>query len=150
MSRPLLSPAELAFWHAFELAHQRVMGGVEAQLQGRAKLSGQDFAVLSRLEDLGAGTLRQQRLADAMHWEKSRLSHQLSRMAARGLIERKRESAKSVTVRLTRSGRTALASARSAHATAVRTHLLDAVPARERAVLERVYTQLSRASTRSG
>ena len=52
-------------------------------------LSGPDFGVLSRLVDLGQGAMRQQVLAESMGWDKSRLSHQLTRMQEKGLVERR-------------------------------------------------------------
>lgn len=145
MSRALLSPAEAAFWQAFQLAHRVVSTRVERELEERAALSGPELGVLSQLLGADAGKLRQQRLADALGWEKSRLSHQLSRMGARGLVERKRDSGKSVTVQITRRGRVAFAGAQEAQAVAVRTHLLARIPARDRAVLERVYARLCEA-----
>ena len=49
-------------------------------------LSGPEFGVLSRLAALGKGEMRQQALASVMAWDKSRLSHQLTRMQERALI----------------------------------------------------------------
>ena len=138
-----LSPSQLGLWRAFKRAHELVLSRIEGELQERADLSGPELGVLSRLVELGAGQLRQQRLADSMHWEKSRLSHQLSRMAARGLVTRKRDSAKFVTVVITRSGQRMLAAARLVHAEAIRTHLLEAIPARDHARLARVYRALA-------
>ena len=144
MSRSPLSPNQSEFWHAFERAHEVVSSLIETELEERAELSSPELEVLSRLTDLGEGKLRQHRLADSLHWEKSRLSHQLSRMEAKTLVERKRDSAKSVTVQITRRGRAVLVRAREVHAEAVRQHLLERVSARDRAVLERIYTQLLR------
>ena len=146
MSRALLSSADAAFWQAFQLVHRVVSSRVERELEERVKLSGPELGVLSSLLGSDAGKLRQQRLADALGWEKSRLSHQLSRMAARGLVERRRDSGKSVTVQITRRGRSVFATAQEVQAAAVRTHLLTSVLPRERAVLERVYARLSRPS----
>ncbi len=124
---------ELELWHAWKHAHEAVMNGVARALQDRCGLSGADFGVLSRLVESGDGELRQQELADSMRWDKSRLSHQLSRMEARGLLSRLRESAKLVRVRVTIDGRVALDSARIVHANAVRAHLIDFIPEKSRA-----------------
>jgi DNA-binding MarR family transcriptional regulator len=128
-----LTESELALWHAWKQATAVVMAGIEHALQARAELSGAEFGVLSRLVELGAGELGQQALADALNWHKSRLSHQLSRMATRGLLERRRDGGKLVRVRVTRRGRAAIARARGVHAAAVRACLLDAIHTRERA-----------------
>lgn len=145
MSARPLSDEELELWHGWKHANDAVLNGVGRELQARADLSGADFGVLSRLVDLGAGELRQQALADSMGWDKSRLSHQLSRMEERGLLERCREGAKLVQVRITRRGRAALKVAREAHAAAVRACLLDAIPAAERPHLLVLLRRLSAA-----
>lgn len=65
-----------------------VLARVGSDIEKGSGLSGADFGVLSRLEGLGRGSLRQQELADSMVWHKSRLSHQLTRMQQRGYLER--------------------------------------------------------------
>lgn len=138
-----LSRTELALWHAWKRAHAMVMSRIERELQADAGLSGADFGVLSRLVDLGNGELRQQALADAMQWDKSRLSHHLSRMSARGLLTRIRTAPKLVHVRISRRGRTALATGRRVHARAVRMHLLDRIERDLRAELTGVLAALA-------
>ena len=96
--------------------------------------------MLTRLQDAGAGRLRQSELAAATGWHRSRLSHHLKRMQERGLVNRE-EVPGGVDVRLTTMGRAALLRARPVHADAVRRHLVQALPARER---ERLLTILRR------
>ena len=60
-----------------------------------------------------------------MAWDKSRLSHQLTRMQERSLIERRRVDGKTVLVALTKFGREKLDAARPVHATSVRRNLLS-------------------------
>jgi len=64
-------------------------------------------------------------LARVMTWDKSRLSHQLTRMQQRGLIERRYPDRNSVLVVLTKLGREKLESARPIHAESVRRNLLS-------------------------
>ncbi|MCI2259996.1 MarR family winged helix-turn-helix transcriptional regulator [Xanthomonas indica] len=125
MKHARLSTRELAIWHAFKQMGQTVMAAVEKDLAAGAGLTGSDFGVLSRLVDLGKGELRQQALADSMGWHKSRLSHQLTRMQARGLVRRNGSEPRVVTVAITALGEDKIAAARSVHATSVRTRLLD-------------------------
>ena len=47
-----------------------------------------DFSVLVQLSEHADERMRVLELARALRWEKSRLSHQLTRMQQRGLIER--------------------------------------------------------------
>ncbi|WP_158288707.1 MarR family winged helix-turn-helix transcriptional regulator [Ornithinimicrobium flavum] len=51
-------------------------------------LSMQDFETLVRLSEADDGRLRISVLAEQMHWERSRLSHHLRRMSARGLVHK--------------------------------------------------------------
>jgi DNA-binding MarR family transcriptional regulator len=69
--------------------------------------------------------MRQQALASVMAWDKSRLSHQLTRMQERGLVERRRTDGKTVLVTLTKLGREKLDAARPIHAASVRRNLLS-------------------------
>ena len=99
--------------------------------------------VLSRLADLGGGTLRQIDLARSMRWDKARLSHHLTRMQDRGLIEREHVSGKEVFVKITKQGQSVLSDARPAHASSVRRHLLDRLSHEETKALLKILTRLS-------
>ena len=111
-------------WHTWKQSADRIRHRVARDIAAATGLSDPDYGVLSRLADLGGGQLRQQDLADSMDWDKSRLSHHLTRMQQRGLVER-RPADGTVTVHLTGAGRAALAEAVPVHAAAVRRHLLS-------------------------
>jgi DNA-binding MarR family transcriptional regulator len=120
-----LSPQELRLWHAFRLMHEDVLGRVGRDIAQAAGLSGPEFGVLSRLAGPGKGEMRQQVLARMMAWDKSRLSHQLTRMQERSLIERRRVYEKTVLIARTKLGREKLDAARPVHAASVRRNLLS-------------------------
>jgi len=120
-----LSPQELRVWHAFRLMHEDVLARVGWDIAQATGLSGSEFAVLSRLAGPGKGEMRQQVLARMMDWDKSRLSHQLTRMQERSLIERRRVDGKTVLIVLTKLGREKLDAARPVHAASVRRNLLS-------------------------
>jgi DNA-binding MarR family transcriptional regulator len=124
MAAKLLSPRELRVWHAFQLMHDDVLGRVGRDISQATGLSGSEFGVLSRLAGIGKGEIRQQALAELMGWDKSRLSHQLTRMNERGLIERRSADGNAVLVVLTKAGREKLEAARPIHAESVRRNLL--------------------------
>jgi DNA-binding MarR family transcriptional regulator len=124
MAAKLLSAHELRVWHAFRLMHEDVLGRVDRDIQA-AGLSGPEFGVLSRLGAFGKGEMRQQALANSMGWDKSRLSHQLTRMQRRALIERHPIDSGAVLVVLTDHGREKLDAARPVHAESVRRNLLS-------------------------
>ena len=125
MTAKLLSPHELRVWHAFMLMGEDVLGRVGRDIAQATGLSGPEFGVLSRLAALGKGEMRQQALASVMAWDKSRLSHQLTRMQERALIERRHTDGKTVLVVLTQLGREKLDAARPIHADSVRRNLLS-------------------------
>ena len=125
MSTRLLSPRELRVWHAFLLMGEDVLGKVGRDISQATGLSGPEFGVLSRLAAIGKGEMRQQALARVMGWDKSRLSHQLTRMNKRALIERRCADGNTVLVVLTERGREKLDAARPIHAESVRRNLLS-------------------------
>ena len=102
-----------------------VLGRVGRDIAKATGVSGPEFGVLSRLAALGKGELRQQALSEMMGWDKSRLSHQLTRMQQRRLIQRRPTEGKGVLVVLTERGRAALDAARPIHADSVRRNLLS-------------------------
>jgi DNA-binding MarR family transcriptional regulator len=139
MSDELLSPQELRVWHAFQLMGMEVLGRVGRDLAAGAGLTGPEFGVLSRLAGIGKGEMRQQSLAECMGWDKSRLSHQLTRMQQRGLIKREAsEEGRGVLVVLTKYGRKTLEAARPVHAESVRRNLLSRLSADQTAALVRL------------
>jgi DNA-binding MarR family transcriptional regulator len=98
-------------------------------------LSSADYGVLSRLIDLGNGQLRQRELAFAMGWDKSRISHQLTRMQGRSLLTRSKTAEDGSQVVITPAGRKALDRARPVHALAVRRHLIERLTSEQAAAI---------------
>nr|WP_280114376.1 MarR family transcriptional regulator [Paenibacillus camerounensis] len=95
-------------------------------------LSEGDFGVLDRLVQFGNGKLRQQELADSMDWDKSRLSHHLTRMEKRGLVLRKpSDTDRGVQVMITSAGKSALAEALPIVSKAIRRHFLDLITSQD-------------------
>ena len=144
MDADLLSPDEMALWHAWKGAADAVLARVAADVTAGTGLSGTDFAVLTRVAELGDGRLRQNRLAASTGFHRSRLSHHLARMEERALITREPADG-GVDVLITEAGRAAVGQARPLHAAAVRRHLLAPLagldPAAFRSALERLAGQ---------
>lgn len=128
-----LSAEERELWEAWKRATDGVRARISAEVAGEAGLSEPDVTVLTCLHD-GGGSVRQSELATLMGWHRSRLSHHLTRMQERGLVTRT-PVAGGVELRSTTMGRAALMRARPVHADAVRRHLVDGVPPRDRARL---------------
>ena len=138
MSTKPLSPQELRVWHAFKLMGEDVMERVGRDIAEATGLSGPDFGVLSRLAGHGNGEMRQQTLAESMGWDKSRLSHHLTRMQARQLIVRREAEKRVVQVVITKQGRSKLDAARPVHAESVRRNLLSRLSAQQIETIVRV------------
>lgn len=136
-----LSEDELAVWHAVKSLGSAVVRRIGADLTAATGLSGTDYGVISRLADLGGGRMGQQALADSMQLTKGAMSHQLTRMAKRGLIARDKGPT-GVTVTLTGHGQDQLRRARPVHAAAVRQHLIGTLSGHEQDVLLRVAHRL--------
>jgi DNA-binding MarR family transcriptional regulator len=130
-----LSREESHLWQCWRLASEAVMARVTRDISAGTGLSGPDYAVLARLHHLGRGEMRQQDLAGSMRWDKSRLSHHLTRMEGRALILRRLGPGKGVTVVLSAAGSRQLAAATPVHAQAVRLHLVSRLSTAQRKAL---------------
>ncbi|GGF27182.1 MarR family winged helix-turn-helix transcriptional regulator [Williamsia phyllosphaerae] len=137
-----LTPTELALWHQFKLVGEKVNAAVERDILAASELTGAEFGVLTRLVDLGDGALRQGELATSMRWNKSRLSHQITRMEKRGLVTRAAEDSSVVTVRITDAGERALRPARPAHAESIRANLTEKLTEGQRSALASAFAVL--------
>ncbi|MFD9692073.1 MarR family winged helix-turn-helix transcriptional regulator [Kitasatospora sp. NPDC059146] len=127
------------FWSAFKRAHEVVRARVIADTAEAAGLSEPDLTILADLNKAG-GSLRQSELAASLGWDRTRVSHQLTRMGKRGLVTRER--AGGVTVALTDSGRAAITAVHPGLDTAVRRHLTDKLSAQEIETLISVFRRL--------
>ncbi|MED4953814.1 MarR family transcriptional regulator [Paenibacillus macerans] len=126
MDKNELNEEEMRIWHMWKGTFQSIFGRVVKEMSEHTGLSEGDYGVLDRLALLGNGSLRQQELADSMNWDKSRLSHHLTRMEKRGLVMRKPlDTDRGVQVIITSAGQSALDDARPIVAKSIRKHFLD-------------------------
>jgi DNA-binding MarR family transcriptional regulator len=126
-----LTADEQSAWRAFLDMHSRLTTQLNREMQEQSGLSTADFAVLVQLSEHPDGRMRVLELARALRWEKSRLSHQLTRMARRDLLERSNCSAdrRGAFVVLSPEGRAAVERAAPAHVESVRRYLFDGLSA---------------------
>lgn len=130
-----LSDEEQATWQSYIRLRQRMDAAIAAGLAGDG-LSHSDYEVLVALS-AASGSMRAKELGAEICWDKSRLSKHLSRMAARGLIDRCQavDDARGREVRLTDAGRRTLEAAAPNHVELVRRLLIDEMTASEAAAL---------------
>jgi DNA-binding MarR family transcriptional regulator len=137
-------------WQGYLHLNQDLIAVLEQQLTRDSGLSGADYRVLVPLSEAPDGLLRARDLGADIGWDRSRLSHHLSRMENRGLIIREEcaEDARGLMVRLTKSGWRAIEEAAPGHVEAVRRYFFDLLSTDEietlAAVFDRVLDNLRR------
>ena len=124
---PWLDDREQRVWRGWLMASTRLEAHLARRMQADADLSMPDFAVLVSLSEAPDGRLRAFELGRALQWEKSRLSHHLTRMERRGLLTRQDcgTDRRGAYVVLQPAGRSALEAAAAPHAEAVRATVFD-------------------------
>ena len=124
-----LDDREQAAWRGYLAMQARLHAELHRRLQADSSLSIADFDVLVALTDRPEQRLRVLELAEALQWEKSRLSHHLARMQKRGLVTREdcADDGRGNFVVLTDDGRAAIERAAPAHVETVRELVFDAL-----------------------
>lgn len=127
-------------WREYFAASRELTTALDRRLQDDAGISHPEFLVLLALWRTEEKQLRTGELAQVLNWEKSRVSHQVSRMAKRGFLERREcaDDARGVWVAITAEGSRVLEAAGGDHGEAIRTWLLDLLTPEETDVIERV------------
>jgi DNA-binding MarR family transcriptional regulator len=130
---PWLTAHEEHVWRAWLTLNARVNAALHRELQDDADLSMPDFEVLVHLTDDPDGRVRVTDLARLLLWERSRLSHHVTRMERRGLVERVEcpEDARGAFVAVTPAGRSAIGHAAPGHVRAVRRLVFDGLTGEE-------------------
>lgn len=135
-----LDDAEQHAWRSYLELQRRLGRRLARQLQQDSGLSEADFEVLVELSEAPGGRRRSFELCESMQWEKSRLSHHLTRMEKRGLVAREecRTDARGADVVLTRQGRRTIEQAAPLHVAEVRAAFIDPLGADGVAALDRL------------
>jgi DNA-binding MarR family transcriptional regulator len=122
-----LTTEQQATWFAYMRVALRLNYEINRELQADADLSHQDFHVLNALADSPGQRLQLTDLAVRIGWERSRVSHQVLRMEARGLVERRpsEADARATDAVLTAQGAGALGRATPGHAALVKRMFFD-------------------------
>jgi DNA-binding MarR family transcriptional regulator len=122
-----LDDREQAAWRGYVTMQSLLFARLNRSLATECGMSDGDYAVLVSLSEAPGGRLRAFELARTMQWEKSRLSHQLTRMERRGLVKREEcpSDARGAFIAITDAGRTAIRSAAPHHVADVRRWFVD-------------------------
>jgi len=137
---------EVTLFRALHLATRQVTAGVEQQLQEAAGVSLPEFQILNALSTSPEHRARPREIGDMLGWEKSRTSHQVTRMQKRGLLERFECDAdmRGTWVVLTPAGAQAALVAEPAYVAAIEEQLGAFAPAHDRESLARQLLEIGR------
>lgn len=141
---PWLSTQQLRIWRNWVMMNARLPTVLHRQLQADSELSLQDFEVLVLLTDAEDDRARVSDVARGLQWERSRLSHHVKRMEARGLVLRQEcpEDGRGAFVVLTEAGRKAIERAAPGHARIVREIIFDSLTDEELDSLDALTTKV--------
>lgn len=150
---PWLSEDQQLLWRSWLRLNSLLPVVLHRELQADAGISLSDFEVLVALTDTLEGRVRVSDLARELNWERSRVSHHVTRMERRGLVERSEcsDDGRGAWVVLTEHGRSAIERAAPDHVRAVRRLIFDDLSPDELAVMSGVIdTVLGRLLTETG
>jgi DNA-binding MarR family transcriptional regulator len=137
------SADELEVWRVFIETSIALKARIDRAIQADSGLSPSDYPVLLALAEAEGRWLRTTELAETIFWERSRLSHHITRMCARGLVRREHSDrdGRGSEVHLTPDGLVALREASGPHLRSIKALFVDALdPARQAAVADAMRT----------
>ncbi|WP_346232681.1 MarR family winged helix-turn-helix transcriptional regulator [Parafrigoribacterium mesophilum] len=123
----VLTGAEWDAWRSFSSMRRRLDRALEFELQHGCDVSLSEFEILLALSRAPDQQLRIKDIAQRIDWEKSRVSHQVTRLERRRLLVRSicETDARGWWVTLTPAGVQAVSRAVGAHQNAVRRYFFD-------------------------
>ncbi|AYF98720.1 MarR family winged helix-turn-helix transcriptional regulator [Protaetiibacter intestinalis] len=144
---PRLDAEESAAWISLVALLELLPSALDSQLQRDSDLTHFEFAVLSVLRFSKDGPIRMSELAAGTYATLPRLSHVVTRLERRGLVERTpcAEDRRATNVGLTDEGRRALVRATSGHIDLVRRVVIDSLSREQLAQLTDIAGTIDRA-----
>lgn len=132
-----MSAQQQQVWRDWLTMSAQLPAALHRQLHADSDLSLQDFEVLVQLTETDDARVRVTELARALQWERSRLSHHVKRMEARGLVAREEclDDGRGAFVILTDAGHETMERAAPGHARTVRRLVFDSLTAEELDIL---------------
>ena len=127
-------------WHTFYVMRRRLDNALDRELQRESAISAAEYETLIALHQAPDHQLRVKDLAIAMSWEKSRVSHQVTRMEKRGFIERTKcaTDARGAWVTLTTRGRRTVFTAMRGHNRALERYFFEVLDDRQTSELAEI------------
>jgi len=121
-----LTPPQLRAWKSMSLMNLQLQARLSRGLSEHG-LSYQDYLVLATLSDQPDGRRRVVELSDELGWEKSRLSHHITRMRERRLVDKEPcpSDQRGTYVTITARGRDTLTAAAPDHVADVQRYFFE-------------------------
>lgn len=142
---PWLSDQEQAIWRQWLLVTRRMDAALARELQQESCISYPDYAVLVHLSEHPEKRYRIAALADVLDWDRSRLSHQITRMVKRGLVRRETCShdGRGAFVAIEDDGMKIIREAAPGHVKSVRYRMFDLLNDQDQKDLHRILDTLA-------
>ena len=133
-----LSDDEQRAWRTYLRMSSLLPAALNRELQLDSGLTLPEYEVLVQLSETPQQRLRPFQICEALNWEQSRLSHQLTRMERRGLVSSQECAAdgRGAFIGLTAAGADAIGAAAARHVAAVRRLIFDRLSDAQRAAFE--------------
>ncbi|MEJ5928131.1 MarR family winged helix-turn-helix transcriptional regulator [Corynebacterium sp. H128] len=141
-----LTDEEQILWRLILNSIRHLERGMEDTLQQESGIGASEFAVLVSLSEAEDCGMRLRDLCQLLEWDRSRASHQITRMERRGLVLKHKcsDDARGVLVTITDDGLRRLEAAAPGHVESVRRLVFDQLTGEEvdflRTLLERLVT----------
>ncbi len=122
-----LTEHEQELWRGWIATSMLLPDRLSRDLQQEHGLTGTDYQILVELSEAPDRRMRMSTLADHLLMSRSRLSHQIDRMARAGLVERQEcpQDGRGMFASMTEHGWDTIRAAAPCHVASVREHLVD-------------------------
>lgn len=140
-----LEPEQKAAWDSFIRMQETLIGRLSRHIQADSGMSASDYIVLVSLTENGDGRMRFSDLVNRVEWEKSRVSHQVTRMAKRGLVAKEEcpDDGRGAFIVATPAGYQAIEEAAPQHVEHVRRLFIDALTPNQLGTLARISKRIT-------
>jgi DNA-binding MarR family transcriptional regulator len=139
-----LDDKEMRAWRAYIVGSQMLAYQLHRELQDSHDVSLADYEILVRLSEQPRHRMRMSQLANDVASSKSRVSHQVARLEAAGLVRRTEcpSDGRGVFAQLTDDGMRQLEQAAPTHVEGVRAHLIDLLSDEQQTVIAEVFEKV--------
>ena len=147
-----LDDEEQELWRLLLGAVRKINRGMDETLKAGGEVSASEFAVLVALSEAPEQHLRLHELCTQLEWDRSRASHQVTRMEKRGLLykEPDAEDARGINVCVTHVGLEHLRRAAPEHVESVRRMVFDHLQPEDGPALRRFFNGVLQAKNLPG